>query len=221
MLTLCGFAVSNYYNKVKLVLLEKGLPFDEKLAWLGETDRSCSPLGKVPYLLTDDGALAESTVITEYLEARYPSPALLPRDPFQAAKVRELLAFLELHVELVARVLYTEAFFGGTLSDEVKQQTASRLGKHVKAFATLARFDPYLGGDSFTVADCAAAFHLPLISLASKMILGRDVLADLPVRPYLELLGRRETVQRAHADRKLHTEWMVARRNARQAAPGT
>ena len=33
MLTLCGFSASNYYNKVKLALLEKGLPFTEELAW--------------------------------------------------------------------------------------------------------------------------------------------------------------------------------------------
>ena len=32
MITLCGFAVSNYYNKVKLALLEKGVPFNEELA---------------------------------------------------------------------------------------------------------------------------------------------------------------------------------------------
>ena len=33
MLKLCGFAVSNYYNKVKLSLLEKGVPFEEELAY--------------------------------------------------------------------------------------------------------------------------------------------------------------------------------------------
>ena len=38
MLTLCGFAASNYYNKVKFALLEKGVPFTEELAWLGQTD---------------------------------------------------------------------------------------------------------------------------------------------------------------------------------------
>ena len=35
MFKLCGFAGSNYYNKVKLALLEKGVPFEEELAWLG------------------------------------------------------------------------------------------------------------------------------------------------------------------------------------------
>jgi glutathione S-transferase len=38
MLKLCGFAASNYYNKVKLALLEKGIPFEEELAWVGKTE---------------------------------------------------------------------------------------------------------------------------------------------------------------------------------------
>ena len=70
MLKLCGFAASNYYNKVKLALLEKGVPFEEVLAWLGETDPAATPLGKVPYAITDEGPLSESTVILEYVEGR-------------------------------------------------------------------------------------------------------------------------------------------------------
>ena len=46
MLTLCGFSASNYYNKVKLALLEKGVPFQEQLAWVGQTDLAASPLGQ-------------------------------------------------------------------------------------------------------------------------------------------------------------------------------
>ena len=45
MLTLCGFSASNYYNKVKLALLEKNLPFEEEIVWLGEADQALSPLG--------------------------------------------------------------------------------------------------------------------------------------------------------------------------------
>ncbi|MDR2992212.1 MAG: glutathione S-transferase, partial [Burkholderiaceae bacterium] len=117
MFKLCGFAASNYYNAVQLALLEKGVPFEEQLVWLGETDSAASPLGKVPYALTDEGPLCESTVILEYLEARYPEHPLLPANPYLAAKVRELVRFIELHLELVARNLYPEAFFGGKVSD--------------------------------------------------------------------------------------------------------
>jgi glutathione S-transferase len=50
MLKLCGFAVSNYYNKLKLVLLEKGVPFEERLVypWQRELFHGASPMGKIP-----------------------------------------------------------------------------------------------------------------------------------------------------------------------------
>jgi glutathione S-transferase len=211
MLTLCGFSASNYYNKVKLALLEKGIPFDEELAWAGQTDTTASPLGKVPYLKTDEGTLCESTVILEYLEAKYPQHPLLPADPFAAAKARELLRFIELHLELVARNLYPEAFFGGKVSDAAKDKVGRQLEKNVAAFAKLASFSPFVGGADFTLADVAAAVHLPLVSSASKIIYGKDVLADLPVRDYLKRLGERPALQKVNADRKSNTEAMLQR----------
>ena len=117
MITLCGFSLSNYYNKVKLVLLEKGLPFVEEHCPTGcedEATLSCSPLGKLPFIRTAHGPLCESQAIVEYLEALQPEPRLLPADPWACAKVRELTIFTELHLELVARQLYGAAFFGGT-----------------------------------------------------------------------------------------------------------
>ena len=211
MLTLCGFSASNYYNKIKLALLEKGLPFTEELAWVGETDRSASPLGKVPYLRTPEGPLCESAVMADYIEAAHPQPALIPANPYQAAKVRELITFLELHLELVARNLYPEAFFGGKVSDSAKEKTGQQLEKNVAAFAKLTQFSPFIAGDTFTLADCAALVHLPLVSSATKIIYGRDFLADLPVRDYLKRLGERATVQQVGADRKANTELMLQR----------
>mgnify|MGYP003606710707 FL=1 len=218
MLTLCGFAASNYYNKVKLALLEKGVPFEEELAWVGQTDLSASPLGKVPYLKTDQGPLSESTVLLEYIEARYPAHPLLPADPFAAAKVRELLRYTELHLELVARNLYPEAFFGGKISDAAKEKTGQQLEKNIAAFAKLAKFAPYLAGDTFTLADCGGAVHLQLVASATKIIYGRDFMADLPVRGYLKLLGERATVQKVNADRKANTELMMAAAKAKAQA---
>ena len=216
MLKLCGFSASNYYNKVKLALLEKGVAFEEELAWVGETDPAASPLGKVPYFKTDAGPISESTVMLEYVEAQYPTPALLPADPFQAAKARELVRYIELHLELVARNLYPEAFFGGKVSDTAKEKVGQQLEKNVAGFAKLTRFAPYIGGDSFTLADCAAAVHLPLVSGATKIIYGRDFLAELPVRDYLKLVGARPAVVKINADRKSNTEMLMQRS---QSAP--
>lgn len=215
MLTLCGFAASNYYNKVKFALLEKGVPFQEELAWVGQTDPACSPLGKVPYLKTEQGPLCESEVMMEYIEDRYPQNPLRPADPYAAAKVRELVTFLELHLELVARNLYPEAFFGGKVSDSVREKTAAQLEKNVAGFARLARFSPFVAGDALTLADCAAVVHLPLVSGATRMVYGRDFLADLPVREYLKRMGERPTLAQVNADRKTNTELMLARLKAK------
>ena len=212
MLKLCGFAASNYHNKVKLALLEKGVPFEEVLAWVGETDLSASPLGKVPYAITEDGPISESTMILEYLEDRYPEHPLLPKDAFAAGKVRELVRYTELHLELVARNLYGAAYFGGQISDAAKEKIAPQLDKNVAAFAKLAHFDkPFIAGDSFSLADCAAIVHLPVVANAAKIIYGRDVFAGLPVKDYLQRMGERPSVQKVNADRKVNTELMMAR----------
>lgn len=215
MLKLCGFAASNYYNKVKLALLEKGVPFEEVLAWLGQTDPVASPLGKVPYVITDEGPISESTVILEYVEDRYPEKPLMPASPYEAARVRELLRYVELHLELVARELYPQAFFGGQVSDKLKERIRPQLEKNIAAFGRLAKFSPFIAGEHFSLADCAAAVHLPLVSSATKIIYGQDLLAGLPVKDYLKRVGERPTVQQVNADRKTNTELMLARMKAK------
>jgi glutathione S-transferase len=215
MLKLCGFAASNYHNKVKFALLEKGVPFEEEIAWVGETDPAASPLGKVPYLKTEDGSMCESAVMLEYIEHKYPQNPLLPADPLAAAKVRELALFLDLHLELVARNLYPEAYFGGKVSDSVKEKVGAQLQKNVAAFAQLAKFSPFVAGNQLTLADCAAVTHLPLVSGATKIIYGKDFLADLPARDYLKMMAERPHMQTISADRKANMELMMSRMKAK------
>jgi len=211
MLTLCGFGASNYHNKVKLALLEKGLAFEEELVWVGETDAEASPLGKVPYLKTAQGSVCESAVMVEYIEQQYPEHPLVPKDAFQAAKVRELVTFLDLHLELVARNLYPEAFFGGKVSDSVKEKIGAQLEKNVAAFAKLVQFKPFIGGTEISIAACTAAVHLPVIIAASKTIYGRDLLAHSPVKDYMTMWSERPSMQRVQADRKANNELFMSR----------
>lgn len=219
-LKLCGFSASNYYNKIKLQLLEKEVPFVEELVWTGSTDGMLvdrSPMGKVPFLDTPHGPISESGACAEYIEAGYPHKPLLPADPYAAAKVREIILYSELHLELVARNLYPEAFFGGKVSDEVKDRTRKLLLKGVHGFAKLAKFSPFVAGAEFTLADCAAVAHLPLVAGASKIIYGEDVLAGLPVREYVKLMGERPAMKTVNADRKSSTEQMMAMRAKKPA----
>jgi glutathione S-transferase len=207
MIRLCGFHLSNYHNKVRLALLEKGIPFEEdsncrpsqKDEWLAR-----SPVGKVPILEVDGAALSESQVMLEYLEDAYPQKPLYPKGPLEKAKVRELITYIELHLELVARRVYGEAFFGGKVSDEVKQAVEKDLEKGVRGFAKLAKFSPFIAGAEFTAADCAAYVSLPLVSMAGKQIYGRDFLEGLPqVKPYLKMLGERPAFVKVSEDRKV------------------
>ncbi len=216
MITLCGFAASNYYNKVKLVLLEKEIPFEEKLVWVDKTPEllAKSPLGKIPYLDFGSHTLCESQVIVDYLESAYPQNPLLPKDPLAAAKVRELMQFIDLHIELVARELYAEAFFGGKITDETKERVHKLFKRNVAALGKLAKFSPYIAGSEFTLADCSAVVNLPLASMATKAIYGEDMLADYPVKEYTKMMGERPTMQRVNADRKENSVLMHERRRS-------
>jgi glutathione S-transferase len=214
-ITLCGFALSNYYNKVKLVLLEKGIDFREELVPTGAKSEAVladSPLGKIPFLRTPQGPLCESSVIVEYLEQIAPEPRLLPADPYAAAKVRELAQFIDLHLELVVRDLYAQAFFGGSVSESNQTRVRKVLDKNIPAFKHLAKFQPYVAGDSFTAADCAAYVSLPLVGLATKLVYGEDLLAAQGVdwKSYAKLIGQRASAQRVDADRKAAQEQMKA-----------
>lgn len=217
-LKLCGFSASNYYCKLKLQLLEKQVPFEEELVWVGNAhpklmDRS--PMGKVPFLQTEHGCISESMACAEYIEQAYAQTPLLPADPFAAAKVRELIVHLELHLELVARELYPQAFFGKTVSAERQAAVRQQLTRGVAAFARLASFSPFIAGDSFTLADCAAAVHLPLIASACKRVLGEDMLAELPIKAYMAHLDARPAMVRVNADRKANAQQLADLMQAR------
>lgn len=210
MITLHGFPVSNYFNKVKLVLLEKNIAFTEAAAYpmkLTGADLAASPLGKIPFITTPHGALCESQAIVDYLEAAYPTPALLPADPFAAAKVRELTTYIELHIELVARELYSQAFFGGTVSDSAQARVRKQLEKNIAALKTLVKFAPYAAGDTFSQADCAAFVSLPLAGMACKAIYGEDLLVSggVDYKAYIKMIGERPAAQKVLADRKAAT----------------
>jgi len=206
MLKLCGFHISNYFNKVRIAMLEKGVPFEldptckpsQKEDFLART-----PLGKVPFVEIDGARLCESQVICEWLEDAYPEKPLYPRDPLERARVRELVTILELHVEFVARRLYGQVFFGQPPDEEVKQSVEKGLVKGIRAFRSRAKFDPYVAGAQLTLADCAAFVHLPLVSLVTKLGFGRDMLESMPqIKPYLKMLGERPAFKTVNDDRK-------------------
>jgi len=219
-LQLCGFSASNYYNKVKLALLEKGLAFEETMAYPSGADAflADSPMGKVSFFKFNQVTLSESQAIIEYVEDVFPQHPLYPSEAMGRAKCRELIHVMELYLELPARRLYPAAFFGGSASEELKKEVQNQLVKGVRGLTRLLRFSPYIAGSEFTFADCAALVHLPLISSACRTMFGGDLLASVPgLEGYLSATGQRPHVRRINADRKAGLEAFIAYRAKLQA----
>jgi glutathione S-transferase len=212
-LTLCGFAASNYFNKVKLALLEKQVPFSEEQVFPSQDSAflDASPRGKVPYVRIGDKTLCESQAIVEYLEDAYPAIPLFPADPLERARCRELIQILEIHVELVARRLYAAALFGFPWQEGLKDQVAGDLKLGIGALKRRVRFSPFIAGDRLTCCDLAAVFHLPLAAAAIRNTYGEDKLAEMPGIPdYLAMMHARPHVAEVEARRDEHVPQFVA-----------
>lgn len=208
MLKLHGFPSSNYVNMVQLALLEKGVPFDFVLTYPDQSPEflAKSPRGKVPYLETPDGHLNETSALLEYIEETTGGVPLLPKDPFEKARVRALMKELELYVELPARSCYPEALFGAKCPDAIKTKARDEL---ISGFATLnrhAQFSPYLAGESFTLADIVFLYTVGLGASVAKNLFDIELLDTFPeVGNLLRRLSERPHVQSIAAQRAV--EW--------------
>ncbi len=93
-----GSPLSPYVRKVLVALHVKGLAWeiDPIVPFLGDDRFSAlSPLRRIPVLIDDQVTLSDSSVICQYLEDRYPSPALFPKDVAQRARARWLEEFAD------------------------------------------------------------------------------------------------------------------------------
>jgi len=107
-----------------------------------------NPYGKVP-VLTDDGTvLYESLIINEYLEEKYPTPALLPKDPAKKAKARILTDYGMAHFDSPYQKLRME------LMKDAKEQSQPIIdGAKADLKKLLQRFEEELGEQEYLLGD--------------------------------------------------------------------
>lgn len=205
MLRLHGFAVSNYYNMVKLALLEKGLPFEEIRTYASREEAflAISPRGKVPVLQCDEGYISETWAILEYLEAQGQGSALLPQGAFGQAQVRELAKHIELYIELPARSCYAQAFFGTPQDPAILKKGREELLAGIDSLKRLGVFAPYVAGDSLSLADLYFLYSIDLAAAVAHKLFEIDLVADMPkARALLDHLATNANVQRIAADKE-------------------
>jgi len=190
-LTLYDAARCPYCARARIVLAEKAVEYEpveidlsDRPAWL----RDKNPRGRVPVLEEDGFVLPESLAIMEFLEERWPEPALMPADAADRALVRVLFARFD---DL------SDAYYDARRGDD--PDAPARLDAELDKLDGLLSEQSYLAGDAYTLADIA---YVPWV-LRAETLLGVDVrrrealagwLARLEARPAvaqeLEILAR-------------------------------
>ena len=181
MLTLYDADRCPYCARIRIVLAEKGLPYetvvvdlDDRPAWIYEKN----PLGKVPVLEEDDFVLPESAVIMEYLEERYPEPPLWPAEPAERASGRLLLERFD---------QFSRPYYALRRGDEDARE---HLDAELAGLDSLLASRPFLTGREFGLADAA---YLPWI-LRAETMLGVDLDAHPAVADWEARAGARPSV---------------------------
>lgn len=173
--TLCPFS-----RKVRVVLSEKKIPFElrEEPVWRRDPAfLSLNPAGCVPVIVEADGEVTcDSQTIVEYIEETFPEPSILGATPRERAEARRLAAWFDCKFdEEVTRLLVGEKVVKRLASAGSPDSSAIRAGKtnmaiHLDYIAFLSERRRWLAGDSFSLADIAAAAHISCI----------DYLGDVP-----------------------------------------
>ncbi len=192
-----GTLRSTNASKVKVILEEKGIAYRMERLRPGDLWKkpasilSKHPLGKVPYLETDDdGVLHDSTVINEYLDDKYPESNLRPKGAANLARMRMLENFGD------------EAFLVGDLprvwmpiwsKPEDRDKEAMEKGRQGLRHRGLPYLEKELEGreylcDSFSLADA------PYMAVAMVLqVDGMDLSAFPNVEAYLARLRQRDS----------------------------
>jgi glutathione S-transferase len=170
MLKIYGALLSPFVRKVRCVLTEKQVayelvatnPFDKSGDFLRR-----SPLGRIPALEDEQGrALADSTVIVEYLEERFPNPALFPRDPYDRARVRWFDEYADggMAPSLTAKVFFQRVISARVIKGGCDEAIVQSALKELPTFLTYLegelRGHQYLVAGTFTLADVSVACQL-------------------------------------------------------------
>ncbi len=109
-LTLINARPSPYGRKIAIALKEKAIPF-EVLYDVPWGDATCtpdhSPFEQLPILILDDGeTVYDSSFLLEWLDYRYPNPALIPASPDDAIAARRLQMLGERLMEFIHSITF-------------------------------------------------------------------------------------------------------------------
>ena len=185
MLKIYGALLSPFVRKVRCVLTEKQVPYE--LVATNPFDKSTdflrrSPLGRIPALEDEQGrSLADSTVIAEYLEERFPTPPLFPRDPYDRARVRWFDEYADggMAASLTAKIFFQRVISAKLIKGGCDEGVVQSGLKELPTF--LGYLERELDGHQFFVAE---TFTLADISVACQLVNLRHAGVEIDAAPF-------------------------------------
>lgn len=183
MVLLVQHSVSPFSRKIRIIMSEKKMLFvlrDEEPWNLSQEFYKLNPAGELPIFIYDGNVLCGNNAICEFLEETSTDYKLLPNTPKERAEVRRLIEWFdvkfyrEVYCNLVREKIYKRFASGQAPDSKIIKNGYNNLSFHLEYLDWLAEQNNYLVGDTFSMADIAAAAHISIL----------DYLGDVPWNNY-------------------------------------
>jgi glutathione S-transferase len=157
-----GVSPSPFVRKVRVVMIEKGLPYELQHVMPGNVPdgfRKISPLSKVPVYQDGEFTLPDSSAISAYLEREHPDPPLYPKDARGLGRALWIEEYADTKVVDVIAPIFSQRFIQRVLfkqpSDEavVERQMAELVPPVLDYLESEAPASGWIVGDAFGIAD--------------------------------------------------------------------
>jgi glutathione S-transferase len=207
------FPMSPFVRKVKVVLAEKKVPFESvpinglKGENMTPDFLRLNPFHKVPVLQDEEVTLYESTAINEYLEEKYPTPNLLPKDRANRARARMLEEVFDNYFFPPVMAMFSEKFFTPKerFNPKVIEENLAKTNENLSFLNRELEGKNYLAGE-FSVADIGYAVILPTL----QALFGVDLSPYPNVGKWLERVTSRPSYKAAEPPPEAIQEFLKA-----------
>ncbi|UPJ48950.1 glutathione S-transferase family protein [Bradyrhizobium sp. 200] len=186
MIVLHGYQYSVYLRIVRMVLVEKGVPYSrvEVNPFASDMPKeylNLHPFRRVPTLIHDDYVLYETQAITRYIDEAFAGPSLQPVHARQRARMTQIISIIDAYGYLpMVRQVFSQRVFGpriGRVADEAQLRAGIEGSSRVlSALESIVALDgPVAGGGDWSLAD----FHLaPMMAYLTAAPEGESAIAE-------------------------------------------
>jgi glutathione S-transferase len=195
--TVLDIPLSPYAQKVKLALIEKGIAFDVSYPNVDAPDVQAqmhNPRAEVPVLIDGETSIFQASIILEYIEERWPEPALLPRAPSERARVRMLQEICDTAYDAINWGVSEILLFKraeGVLAEQILERARAQVNALNARLERELSTRAWFNGDSFGFGDIVV---YPFVNGAAA--LGNKPAADSKLHTWLKAVRARPSAER-------------------------